>query len=172
MNPKNWSTLCWALLAIWLTPFLFGRMPFIEGRVSADQDSQVDGVVKRLADGTEVVMYVGGQAGFPFHFVEMTRYSNGETTRRYSLGKGVLNLVLVGFTLAGIVVVVQQSSSQFSIRTLMLLTAGFTGLVLLGKSSQLSFASIMKVAYFTPLIAGSMMLVLKSRFFRRRKSVA
>lgn len=160
MNPKNWSVLCWGLLALWLVPFFFGSIPFNAAPVP-------DGVVKQLAGGTDVVVYNGWRVGWPLPFVEISRINaNGAKVREYDPVIGLLNLVLVLATLAGIVVVVQTWFGQFSIRALMLSIAGLAVLIILtqamfsGASHNLRTAILMTV-YFSPLVAGIITMILK-----------
>jgi len=155
MNPKNRLALCWVLILIWLTPVFLGQI-----FIMPSSGPQVDGVVEVLADGTVVVKYAGPRIGFPLRFVEITEYSNGDTTREYHVTRGILNAVLVIFNLIGIVVVIQKSSWQFSIRALMLSTAVLALLIVLAESSNFSSDFVLKAAYFTPLIIGGIIALL------------
>ncbi len=158
INPKNWSVLCWLLIAIWLIPVFWGRLP-----TTSEKIPQSDGVSKLLADGTRVVMYPGSRFGFPLSFIEITEYSNGDRTFKYDLGRGVLNLVLVCFNLVGIVIAVQKSSWQFSIRALMLSMAILALLIVWAESANFSSGFVVKAVYFTPLIIGGVITLTNSR---------
>lgn len=165
MNPKNWSALCWGLILFWLIPVFLGQIS-----IRPSYGPQADGVVEVLADGTVVVKYAGPRIGFPLRFVEITEYSNGDTTRKYHLGRGLLNAVLVSLNLIGIVVVIQKSSWQFSIRALMLSTAVLALLIVLAESSNFSSDFVLKAAYFTPLIIAGIIGLLNLPLRSRRKN--
>ena len=111
--------MCWVLILIWFIPVLFGRIPVYD-----EAYIECDGVVEVAADGSMVVRYPGRQFGFPLTFMEITNYSNGISTRKYGLGKCFLNLLLVGFTVVGIVILVPKLTLRYSIRSWFLLTAG------------------------------------------------
>lgn len=155
MNPKNWSSFCWGLILLWLIPVFWGHLNFIK-----DNIPQADGVVEILADGSVVVKYPGAIVGFPLRSIEITEYSNGEETREYDVWRCVLNVVLVSLNLIGIVVVIQKSSWQFSIRALMLSTAVLALLIVLAESSNFRSDFFLKAAYFTPLIIGGIIALL------------
>ena len=171
MNPKNWNILCWVFIALWLVPLasgFWGRSPFNTGPVP-------DGVVEQLADGTDVVVYKGWRIGWPFPFVEIcTIDANGVTTRTIDPVIGLLNLVLVMATLAGIVTVVQTWSRQFSLRVLMVSIGGLAVLIVLTQalfsdaSANLK-AVILRSMYFSPLVAGVIAMILKRHDYVPRK---
>ena len=140
---------------LWLIPVFWGHLNFIK-----DNIPQADGVVEILADGSVVVKYPGAIVGFPLRSIEITEYSNGEETREYDVWRCVLNVVLVSLNLIGIVVVIQKSSWQFSIRALMLSTAVLALLIVLAESSNFSSDFVLKAAYFTPLIIGGIIALL------------
>ena len=155
MNPKNWSSFCWGLILLWLIPVFWGHLNFIK-----DNIPQADGVVEILADGSVVVKYPGAIVGFPLRSIEITEYSNGEETREYDVWRCVLNVVLVSLNLIGIVVVIQKSSWQFSIRALMLSTAVLALLMFLAESSNFRSDFFLKAAYFTRRIIGGIIALL------------
>jgi len=162
LNPRNWSILCWVLIAIWL-------IPVFTGHLSLKRSIEADGMVITLPDGTFVVEYPGKRFGFPLHFMEFSDFSNGDRTRKYDLGRVALNFTLVGLTLAGIVVVVHNSSWQVSIRALMLSTAVLGLLIVLAQAVDSFTPFVIKVTYFIPLIIGGMIVILNLQFRTSRK---
>lgn len=166
LHPRNWSILCWVLIAIWLIPVFTGQLPFYGYR---GKQIELDGVVKTLPNGTVVVAYPGKRFGFPLHFMEFSDFSNGERTRKYDLARVAVNFILVGLTLAGIVLVVHNSSWQVSIRALMLSTAVLGLLLVLAQSADSITPFVIKVAYFMPLIFGGMIVILNLQFGINRK---
>ncbi|MDB4564674.1 hypothetical protein N9099_01915, partial [Mariniblastus sp.] len=54
---------------------------------------------------------------------------------------------------------------QYSIRTLLLLTAGFAALIILHQSTKFSSSKLFMGAYFTPLFAGGIVALLKLRSY-------
>lgn len=164
MNPKDWSSLCWGVILLWLIPVFWGHLNFIH-----DNAPQADGVVEILADGSAVVKYAGRQVGFPLRSIKINEYSNGDKTREYDVWRCVLNVVLVSLNLIGIVVVIQKSSWQFSIRALMLSTAVLALLMFLAESSNFRSDFFLKAAYFTPLIIGGIIGLLNLRLRSHQK---
>ena len=162
MNNKNRHVLCGVLILIWLIPFCLGLV-FSYQELGGWEGVQSDGVVVRSANGEIRIAYPGGYAGFPVRFIKITDFSNGDRVREYDLRRGLLNAALVGFNLIGIVVAVQKTSWQFSIRLLMLSTAVFAVLILWAQSANFNFLFFVRVAYFLPLIVGGMTLLLGSR---------
>jgi hypothetical protein len=158
--PKNLPVSVWVLILFWLIPVCLGRIP-----INMKPYVESDGVVKVAADGTMVVVYPERRVGFPLRFVEITDYSSGLSTRKYNLGMCVLNILLVGLTLAGIVVLVPKLTLQYSIRTLLLLTAGFAALIILHQSTKFSSSKLFIGVYFTPLFAGGIVAFLKLRSY-------
>ena len=150
---------------------LFGIGVFLSRAWRGWEGVQSDGVVVRSANGEIRIAYPGGYAGFPVRFIKITDFSNGERVREYDLRRGLLNAALVGFNLIGIVVAVQKSSWQFSIRLLMLSTAVFAVLILWAQSANFNFLFFVRVAYFLPLIVGGMTLLLGSRDCAERQEL-
>lgn len=157
--------MCWVLILIWFIPVLFGRIP-----VNVVVYVESDGVVEVAADGSKVVRYPGRPFGFPLTFMEITDYSNGISTRKYGFGKCFLNLLLVGFTVVGIVIVVPKLTLRYSIRTLFLLTAGMAAGIFFTQSLNFSFKNFLMGVYFTPLIAGVIVATLNFRSYILRRS--
>ena len=169
MNPKKWNVACWVLIALWLVPFFLGRFPFNSARVP-------DGVVKQRADGTQIVVYNGRRTGWPIPCIETSQIAaTGATTRKFDPMIGLLNLVLVIATIAGIVVVVQTWFRQFSISTLMLSIGGLGILIVLAQTLLMGASHDLKTVilttlYFSPLAAGIVTMILKRYSYSKRKS--
>ena len=115
-----------------------------------------------------VVRYPGRPFGFPLTFMEITDYSNGISTRIYGFGAAFLNLLLVGFTVFGIVIVVPKLTLRYSIQSLFLLTAGMAVVIFFIQSPNISFRNLLMGAYFTPLFAGVTVAVLNFRCYLLR----
>ena len=155
---KKVSLVRWVLILIWFIPVLHGRIPVYD-----ESYVEVDGIVEVAADGTMVVRYPARPFGFPFKFMEITDYSNGISTRKYILGRCFLNILLVGFTVAGIVVVDPKLSLRYSIRSWFLLTAGMAVVILIIQSPNITFRTFLKLMYFIPLFAVAIVAVLNFR---------
>lgn len=170
MNSKNRRVLSGVLISLWLVPVCLGW--FYSNRVLLRWNVvPVDGVVVGSANGEVLIAYAAGQGGFPLRFIEFTDFSNGDRARKYDLRRGILNLVLVGLNLIGIVVAIQKPSWQFSIRLLMLLTVVFAVLIVCAQSANFTFLFFVRVAYFLPLIVGGMILLLGSRDGSKRQEL-
>ncbi len=162
----KWNLLCWAALLLWGYIFVGLNIPYAEPPIPVE-------LAETLGDGTRVAIYDSHYlVGWPLTYIDFhTRARTTTRTTSYHPVNLHLNIVIILLTLCGVVITIQTWMPDFSVRTLLLVTA-FTSVIIAVDQRLLSTDRIrlerafILLLYFAPLIGGTVALVRRGNLKR------